>query len=134
MLCRLLQDKTVLFESVSKKEVWYFKDGQVEMPRRDADQRALIRDVARADYEKDRYPWYLFYPSVENAQEPTEIMNAFTIVAASPNPKHYKQFHKCTRHKLYIPCWSWEELEKFLPHAAATVAQGKVSILLFSPR
>lgn len=119
-LWKLLQDnKTVLFESVSKNTLWLFKDGKVEMTKPDeATKRSELYDAVKSDQDA----WYLFDPG-EIAKEPIEIA-PFTIVSASPNPKHYKKLEKLTANKYYVPCWSWEELEKHLPHAAKTIAPG----------
>ena len=67
--------------------------------------------------------WYLFDPSGDVPKEPVHLGIGFTIVAAS-NPMHYKQLECTTGNMYYVPCWSWEELKKYRPHAAATVANG----------
>jgi len=121
-LWKLLQEeKTVLFESVSQNRLWLFKDGSAELAQTTAD----IERLRNSERENNK-AWYLFDPSGNSPREPMELKKLFTIVAASPNPRHFKQFVKriTLDNKRYVPCWSWEELQKFLPHAAATVAKG----------
>ncbi|KAL6040950.1 hypothetical protein QOT17_025158 [Balamuthia mandrillaris] len=120
-LWRLLQqNKTVLVESVAQARVWLFKEGQVrEAPFEDKKQIVELFETVRNDTDA----WYLFDPCGDIPREPKEML-PFTVVAASPNPQHYKQFYKRTANKYYIPCWSWEELKMHVPHAAQTVAPG----------
>lgn len=54
---------------------------------------------------------YLFDP-YENDIEPYPSQIAFTIVASSPDTKHYKGFLKeCKPKVLYLPVWEQEEIE-----------------------
>ncbi|KAL6066770.1 Death domain-containing protein [Balamuthia mandrillaris] len=108
-LWRLLQQKkTVLVESVAREKVWLFKEGQVQEASLENTKQIveLFQTV-----ENDTDAWYLFDPCGDIPREPKQML-PFTVVAASPNPQHYKQFYKRTRNKYYTPCWPWEELKK----------------------
>ena len=52
---------------------------------------------------------YLFDPD-ENESHPLES-DVFTIVATSPQVKHYKALRKDGGRRFYVPCWSLEELQ-----------------------
>jgi hypothetical protein len=56
---------------------------------------------------------YLFDPD-ENDSHPLES-NVFTIVASSPQEKHYKALKKKGAGRYYFPCWSLEELQRAVP-------------------
>jgi hypothetical protein len=61
------------------------------------------------DLEKWRDVVYLFDPNETDAS-PRDT-EAFTIVACSPQVKHYKKLQKSLRvEKMYFPCWSLDEL------------------------
>lgn len=63
----------------------------------------------------DANTFYLFDPAAI-PQEPEPCI-AFTIVTASPNKAHYKDFLKqIGGEKYYMPCWTWEEVENILPY------------------
>ena len=106
--------------------MWLFKDKTVKIAFKSDDQTDLINEV-----RNDLNAWYLFDPAGKTPREP-ETIKPFTIVAASPNPQHYKEFFKLVGHKYYVPCWTLEELEKHRPHAAETVAPGNDFSFLFS--
>ncbi|KAL6080503.1 hypothetical protein QOT17_000143 [Balamuthia mandrillaris] len=120
-LWRLLQQKkTVLVESVARNKVWLFKESQV--------QEAFLEDKKQSIelfqiVENDVDAWYLFDSCGDIPKEPLE-MRPFTVITASSNPQHNKQFYERTRNKYFIPCWSWKELKKYVHSAAQIVAPG----------
>jgi hypothetical protein len=62
------------------------------------------------DSEKWRDVVYLFDDPNETGASPRDT-DAFTIVACSPQVKHYKKLNKSLRvEKMYFPCWSLDEL------------------------
>ncbi|KAL6070495.1 hypothetical protein QOT17_006761 [Balamuthia mandrillaris] len=118
-LWRLLQqNKTVLVESIAQHKVWLFKEGRVQAASRE-DKKQVVEIFQTVEHDTDAC--YLFDPCGDIPREPLEI-RPFTVVTASPNPQHYKQFYKRTSDKYCVPCWSWEELKKHVSHAAQTVA------------
>lgn len=61
--------------------------------------------------------FYFFDPADSSPRTPRLGIPAFTIVASSPNPVHYKQFFKQQAiARYYMPCWSLDELHSVLPH------------------
>jgi hypothetical protein len=56
---------------------------------------------------------YLFDPN-EGDTQPLEC-NVFTIIAASPQEKHYKALFKLGVSMCYFPCWSLDELQAIAP-------------------
>ena len=115
----------MLFESVAQSQLWLFKeDGSFEVVTgpRTTEGLKLFDSVRRK-----RDAWYLFDLCGEDPTEPIAIA-PFTIVTASPNPKHYKQLYNRTGNKYCVPCWSWEELQKYRAYAANTISPGKISI------
>ena len=68
--------------------------------------------------------FYLFDPADSSPRTPRLGLPAFTIVASSPNPVHYKQFFKQQAiARYYMPCWSLDELRSVLPHFAGITDQ-----------
>ena len=112
-LIRLLQeDKTVLLERTQHGDRWLFKDGRCYQAKQERDLIQLM-DVI----ERDAGAFYLFDPDKEGSDEPKPV-DAFTIIASSPNNKHYKVFVKSKmittkgHYKRYFPCWALEELQR----------------------
>ena len=71
------------------------------------------------DENKQSHTVYLFDPCGETPREPLGV-KAFTIVAPSPNPAHYKQFMKRVGQIRLLPLWSENEvleLRKSMPNA-----------------
>jgi len=94
--------KTVVFESVEQQGRWVFRpNGSVSFHSRSTFVPEL--DVAST--------YYLFDPYGNEADEARGTY-AFTIVASSPNPDHFKGFQKRLRCEttFFMPCWSLEEL------------------------
>jgi len=97
--------KRVFFESVEHGMVWSFEpSGQV-----------IAHDRGpKFPFDTTEDDLYLFDPYGDQPDEPRGC-SALTIVAASPNPIHYKGFRKrkgCGV-RFYMPVWSKEELQKF---------------------
>lgn len=111
-LYRLAQEqKTVCFESMEQNGAWLFQpDGTV----------SSFNPNWRGNFPQeilmDSKSFYLFDPAGKNPREPTQTA-AFTVVAASSDPRHYFQFNKRNRNKKFImPPWTEAEIDRILPH------------------
>jgi hypothetical protein len=110
-LIRLLQaNVTVFVERMSKGDVWLFKDGQCQR-----EEHGSKGSILRQEIDQDKDAVYLFDPDAGEG-EPTFPLQAFTIIASSPNKANYKEFDKALAantvgsRKRYFPCWSVQEL------------------------
>jgi len=57
-----------------------------------------------------------FDPPGKISREPQQV-SAFTIVTASPDPRHYHQFNKQIGNaKYYMPCWTRDEINSILSY------------------
>ena len=104
--------RTVVFESVALDKMWVFR----------SDGTTSVIDGPRTQTHPpefdDPHTVYLFDTAGDAPREPLQV-NAYTVVASSPNRANYKQFHKRVRSKIYLPCWSLDELKcvlEFFPH------------------
>jgi hypothetical protein len=99
-LVRFLQDGyAVVLERAKTSDYFVFRDGACT--RREKKVRlSVLSDLP------DNV--YLFDPD-ENDAHPVES-NVFTIVASSPQEKHYKALFKRGANVRYFPCWELEEL------------------------
>jgi hypothetical protein len=107
-LVRFLQEGfAVILERAKMKDYLLFQDGICTHKEKRVRQSVLSELPAKAVY--------LFDPD-EGDSCPLES-NVFTIVASSPQEKHYKALRKlensCVR---YFPCWSLEELKLARPN------------------
>jgi hypothetical protein len=94
--------KTIVFESVGEEMIWVFNESNVN----------CFTKGTHVPELNNPETLFLFDPYGNgNPREPKQC-SAFGVIAASPNPSHYKQFHKNVGRKLYIPVWSLEELER----------------------
>jgi len=74
--------------------------------------------------EFSKSSFYLFDPAKDQIGGP-RWAEACTIVASSPNPKHYKEFHdRQLPQTLHMPTWSLEELNQFGVHKG--IAEDKI--------
>ena len=110
-LIRLLQaNVTVFVERMSKGDVWLFKDGKCFHEKQGSKTSTLIDEI-----DNDKEAVYLFDPDAGKG-EPTFPVQAFTIIASSPNKANYKEFNKAMaahtigERRRYFPCWSLDEL------------------------
>ena len=113
-LVRFLQDDyAVVLERAKTGDFFVFENGEC------SHQEKKIRgSVLEKLPEKSVY---LFDPD-ENESHPLES-NVFTIVASSPQEKHYKALRKLQNSSIrYFPCWSLAELQGSAP----SIDQGKV--------
>ena len=97
--------KRVFFESVQQGAVWLFDtNGQVSKRIRGPE----------FPFETSATDFYLFDPYGDQPDEPLDS-SALTIIAASPNPFHYKGFRKRPGCKVrfFMPVWTEHELELF---------------------
>jgi len=102
------EGKTVIFESVEREGAWLFlPNGSVSFHRR----KVLPAEASLST------SYYLFDPYGDEPDEPIGC-SAFTIIASSPNKKHYKGFRKRRGCGVvyYMPCWSLDELKLIRPH------------------
>jgi hypothetical protein len=53
----------------------------------------------------------IFLYDPEPGVEP-KFVHAFTIISSSPNKKNFKEFRKEPSEKLYMPTWTWDELQE----------------------
>ncbi len=106
-LVRFLQDGYgVVLERATSKDYYVFRDGVCTHK-----EKHVRRSVLDALPEK---AVYLFDPD-ENDSHPLKS-NVFTIVASSPQEKHYKALFKLLNSDVrYFPCWSLEELKGARP-------------------
>lgn len=59
--------------------------------------------------------FYLFDTGGKDAHEARHV-SAFTIVTASPSPRHFKQFSaRICNKKFYMPVWTWDEVNSVCP-------------------
>ena len=111
---------TVIYERVGQNDVTVlFPDGNVLRGKGDKGQDLLDYYGNLLDENKQSHTVYLFDPCGETPREPLGV-KAFTIVAPSPNPAHYKQFMKVFGQIRLLPLWSLEEvleLRKSMPNA-----------------
>ncbi len=108
-LVRFLRDGfAVVLERAKSNDFFVFKDGS-----------CIRRKFRRPDLDElpDKAV-YLFDPD-ENDSHPLES-NVFTVVASSPQEKHYKALWKIGAAKRYFPCWSLEELQQAKPQMDAS--------------
>ena len=106
----------VVYERVVNNDVMVF------FPNGDSLHGLLVegtRLLVRYGNDSSNKVVYLFDPCGNTPREPTGV-KAFTIVTASPNPAHYKQFLKRVGRMRLLPVWGVEEvleLRKSMPNA-----------------
>jgi hypothetical protein len=117
------EKKTVFFESASEGKGWLFKpDGTVVTVRPPIEPYPLDLDDLRT--------FYLYDACGGSPREPIS-RKAFTIVAASPNNKHYKEFlRKKGVQKFYMPCWTWDEIRQTVTHMKNIYTKKKMAVPL----
>ena len=120
-LMKLAKEKrTVVFESADADRTWVFRsDGTTSTIRHP---RSQVFDPVELD---DPQSVYLFDTAGSNPREPLRV-NAFTVVASSPNPANYKQFIKRVLSRLYLPCWTLDDLMKvraYFPHITKEILE-----------
>ena len=112
----LQEGYTVVYERVVSNDVMVFlPNGESLRGFLDEGQRLLVR----YGNDSSNKVVYLFDPCGETPREPMAV-EAFTIVTASPNPAHYKQFLKRVGRIRLLPVWSEKEvleLRKSMPNA-----------------
>ena len=104
----------MVFESVALDKMWVFRsDGTT----------SVIRHPRSQDFDPpeldDPHTVYLFDTAGNAPREPLQV-NAFTVVASS--------FLKRVRSKLYLPCWSLEDLTRVLeyfPHVTKEMLEAR---------
>ncbi len=114
------EKRTVVLESADADRMWVFRaDGTT----------SVIRHPRSQDFDPpeldDPHTVYLFDTAGESPREPLRV-DAYTVVASSPNPANFKQFLKRVGSKLYLPCWSLEDLKcvlGFFPHITEEVLE-----------
>jgi hypothetical protein len=92
--------KTIILQLAEKKKAFLFKPGQ--------DPIVVLRPLAELEELEDKSTIFLHNPKAN--KEPL-FVNAFTVLASSPNPNNYKGF--CKRmgcEKFYMPVWSEDEI------------------------
>jgi hypothetical protein len=95
---------TVYFESQYFKNAWLLRPNGTYSTFPSGS--AVPPEVSKSTY-------YLFDPAKDQMGGPSGSQ-AFTIIASSPNPKHYKEFHdRQLPPTLYMPTWSKDELIQF---------------------
>lgn len=100
-LVRFLQDDyAVVLERAKMSDYFVFRDGVC------SHQEKRVRISVLEELPEKSV--YLFDPD-ENDSHPLEC-NVFTIVASSPQEKHYKALFKRGANVRYFPCWQLEEL------------------------
>ena len=101
-LVRFLKDGyAVVLERAKANDYFVFRDGKCIHRRKPVDIFVL------EELPKEKAV-YLFDPD-EKALEPL-LSSVFTIVATSPQEKHYKALKKRDAPRRYMPCWSLDEL------------------------
>ena len=92
--------KTIVLELAEKGKVYLFKPGQ--------DPVLIPGSLAELEELEDKSTIFLHNPKAN--QEPL-FVNAFTVLASSPNSNNYKGFCKRMRtQKFYMPVWSKDEV------------------------
>ncbi len=103
-LVRFLQDGcAVVLERAKMKDHFVFRDSCCTHYKH---QRVDLDNMPEKSV-------YLFDPD-ENESHPLES-NVFTIVASSPQEKHYKALKKKGAGRYYVPCWTLDELKTAWP-------------------
>jgi len=98
------EKKTVFVESVSQNKAWLFRPNLPVLLFDPASSVAFPNELDNPN------TIYLFDPAGnKTAREPRQV-KAFTVVTASPNNAHYQQFIKRVENRLYMPCWSEDEI------------------------
>jgi hypothetical protein len=117
-LVRFLKDGyAVVLERAKTSDYFVFRDGRCKKRKH---RRPNLDNLPEKSV-------YLFDPD-ENDSHPLES-NVFTIVASSPQEKHYKALRKkdgFEHHNTsmrYFPCWSLEELQAAAPHMDKTLLE-----------
>jgi hypothetical protein len=106
-LVRFVQEGyAVVLERAKTHDYFVFQDGKCTIKEKRIS-LSVLSSLKKAVY--------LFDPD-ENESHPLES-NVFTIVASSPQVKHYKALKKLGVGRKYFPCWSLGELEKVRPSA-----------------
>jgi hypothetical protein len=101
-LVRFVQiGRRVVLQRAGKKGYWIFSKSSCNRVK---------DDLPDLDSRKWRDVVYLFDPDQKDS-EPVDAA-AFTIVASSPQDKHYRTLHRRPEgvEKLYFPCWTLDEL------------------------
>ncbi len=104
---RFLQsDRRVVLQRAGKIGYWLFSKSLC---------RRVKDELPDLDSKKWRDVVYLFDPDQKDS-EPADA-EAFTIVASSPQDKHYRTLQRSPKGvaKLYFPCWTLEELRVVAP-------------------
>ena len=105
-LVRFLQDGyAVVLERVQEEDYLVFRDGVCTHKEKRVRQSVLS--------ELPEKSVYLFDPDEQDSC-PLKS-NVFTIVASSPQEKHYKALKKIGAGRYYFPCWTLDELKAAWP-------------------
>jgi hypothetical protein len=103
--------KTVVFESSQQKVSWLYRPNEATLCLEDAPNEEVFLEQLRS-----KSSIYLF----DANQKPPRSVNAFTIIASSPQTETYKEFFKTEGvNKLYMPEWSRSEIEN-MPSSSLT--------------
>lgn len=103
----------VVFESTSQHKAWLFDFSKDDSVPQVVDTDDTKVQVAFKNELADRNTVFLFDTDADCPREPIKV-EAFTIIAASPNKKHFKVFRDRTQPsrtlQLYMPVWILAEL------------------------
>lgn len=103
----------VVFESTSQHKAWLFDLSREGSVAQEVNTTTTVVEEAFKNELADRNTVFLFDTDADCPREPVKV-EAFTIIAASPNKKHFKVFRDRTQPsrtlQLYMPVWILAEL------------------------
>jgi hypothetical protein len=111
-LTRLAKEKkTVIYEHVKLGKAWVFDFSDGGSPPREIDVNRSRTAISNLPEASDPQAFYLVDAGEKTDALDAALIDAFTIVYASPFEDHFKGTHKRHDHgpKLFLPCLAYEE-------------------------
>ena len=72
------------------------------------------------EFSSDLGAFFIFDPAASGTLVEPLLVDQFTVVTASPNRKHFKEFLKGAGQLRFLPSWSLADLERILPFCDLT--------------
>jgi len=110
----------VIFQQARENQCHFF-----DPKRRDSVSSAVYSALDwPSDFRQDKDAVLLFDPAASGAAvEPLQVRQ-FTVVTASPNRQHFKEFLKQVKNLRFLPVWSLDDLARILPFADSDCDEG----------